>query len=603
GEGSAGCARRVNPGGSRGPCGVPRMKVFLRLLHYLVRYRFRLIAAFVCSGLVAGLTGAYAWLVRPVLDGIFINKDEFLLTVLPIVILGVAVFKAGFSYGQSYLMHYVGNHVIADVREELFLQLMRLPAGYHDANTSGRLMSRVINDVNLMAGAVAGVLKDLFQQGLTFVAMMGIIFYQNWKLAAVSLVVVPMSFYTVTQMGRRLRKLATRGQERIGDMASALQEALTGIRVVKTFGREEAEGARFQHSNRAFLRATMKGVQVSSLVSSHMEVIGVLGVAMIIWYGGYLVIDGEMTPGAFFSFLAAMFMAYTPIRRLAGANNTIQQALSAAERVFGVLDLENERDRDQGLRELSPITRSLEFRGVTFQYDGTEQPALRDINLSMSAGEVVALVGSSGSGKTTLANLVPRFYEPTRGMILLDGQNTREGTLKSLRRQIGIVSQDTVLFDETVRNNIAYGRLDAAEHELVEAAQAAYAHDFIQRLPDGYDTVIGENGVKLSGGERQRLAIARAILRDPPILILDEATSSLDSESERIVQLALSNLMRNRTTLVIAHRLSTVQNADRIIVLDRGGIVETGSHEELLRNGGRYQRLHAIQFQDAELAH
>ncbi len=579
------------------------MKAFLRLLHYLVRYRFRLIAAFVCSGLVAGLTGAYAWMVRPVLDGIFISKDEFLLTVLPIVILGVAVFKAGFSYGQSYLMNYVGNHVIADVREELFLQLMRLPAGYHDANTSGRLMSRVINDVNLMAGAVAGVLKDLFQQGLTFVAMMGIIFYQNWKLAAVSLVVVPMSFYTVTQMGRRLRKLATRGQERIGDMASALQEALTGIRVVKTFGREEAEGARFQHSNRAYLRATMKGVQVSSLVSSHMEVIGVLGVAMIIWYGGYLVIDGEMTPGAFFSFLAAMFMAYTPLRRLAGANNTIQQALSAAERVFGVLDLENERDRDQGLRELSPITRSLEFRGVTFQYDGTEQPALRDINLSISAGEVVALVGSSGSGKTTLANLVPRFYEPTRGMILLDGQNTREGTLKSLRRQIGIVSQDTVLFDETVRNNIAYGKLDAAEHELVEAAQAAYAHDFIQRLPDGYDTVIGENGVKLSGGERQRLAIARAILRDPPILILDEATSSLDSESERIVQLALSNLMRNRTTLVIAHRLSTVQNADRIIVLDRGRIVETGSHEELLRNGGRYQRLHAIQFQDAELAH
>ena len=579
------------------------MKAFLRLLHYLVRYRFRLIAAFVCSGLVAGLTGAYAWMVRPVLDGIFISKDEFLLTVLPIVILGVAVFKAGFSYGQSYLMNYVGNHVIADVREELFLQLMRLPAGYHDANTSGRLMSRVINDVNLMASAVAGVLKDLFQQGLTFVAMMGIIFYQNWKLAAVSLVVVPMSFYTVTQMGRRLRGLATRGQEKIGDMASALQEALTGIRVVKTFGREEAEGARFQHSNRAYLRATMKGVQVSSLVSSHMEVIGVLGVAMIIWYGGYLVIDGEMTPGAFFSFLAAMFMAYTPIRRLAGANNTIQQALSAAERVFGVLDLENERDRDRGLRELSPITRSLEFRGVTFQYDGTEQPALRDINLSMSAGEVVALVGSSGSGKTTLANLVPRFYEPTRGMILLDGQNTREGTLKSLRRQIGIVSQDTVLFDETVRNNIAYGKLDAAEHELVEAAQAAYAHDFIQRLPDGYDTVIGENGVKLSGGERQRLAIARAILRDPPILILDEATSSLDSESERIVQLALSNLMRNRTTLVIAHRLSTVQNADRIIVLDRGRIVETGSHEELLRNGGRYQRLHAIQFQDAELAH
>lgn len=577
------------------------MKTFLRLLGYLWRYRFRLVAAFICSALVAGLTGAYAWLVRPVLDGIFINKDKFLLGVLPIAILAVAALKGLFSYGQNYLMNYVGNQVIADIRQELFQQLLRLPIKFHDANTSGRLVSRVINDVNLMANAVAGVLKDLFQQGLTFLAMVGVIFYQSWKLAAVSIVIIPISLYTAVRMGQRLRRLAVHGQERIGDMASALQEALSGIRIVKAFGREETESLRFRHSNRAFLGATMKSIQVSSLASSHMEVIGVLGVAAIIWYGGFLVIEGAMTPGAFFSFLAAMFMAYTPIRRLAGANNTIQQALAAAERVFDVLDLENEQDGNRGLRELPLLSHSLEFRNVTFVYEGTDVPAVKNITLTIAAGEVLALVGSSGSGKTTLVSLVPRFYDPTEGAVLIDGRDIREFTLSSLRRQIGIVSQETVLFDDTVKQNIAYGRLDATDEEIVAAAKAAYAHDFIERLPDGYNTMIGEDGVKLSGGERQRLAIARAILKDPPILILDEATSSLDSESERIVQLALSNLMKNRTTLVIAHRLSTVQNADRIAVLDRGRLVETGSHEELLRRGGLYKRLHAMQFQSEDV--
>jgi subfamily B ATP-binding cassette protein MsbA len=381
-------------------------------------------------------------------------------------------------------------------------------------------------------------------------------------------------------------------------MASALQEALAGIRIVKAFGREDTEEQRFRENNKALLRAVMKSLQVSSLGSSHLEVIGVAGVAGIIWYGGYLVIHGTMSPGEFFSFLTAMFMAYTPLRKLGGANNVLQQALSAADRVFAVMDLKNEEALDRGREELTPIARALEFRSVAFQYEGSETPALSGIDLTIGRGEIVALVGSSGSGKTTLASLVPRFYEPTGGAILIDGRDIRDCTLRSLRRQIGIVSQDTVLFDETVRYNIAYGREEAADEQVVEAARAAYAHDFIERLPDGYRTKIGENGVKLSGGERQRLAIARAILRNPPILILDEATSSLDSESERVVQLALANLMKNRTTLVIAHRLSTVQNATRILVLDRGRIAESGTHEELLRRGGLYKRLHAIQFQD-----
>ena len=577
------------------------MKDFIRLLEFFKPYKVRLVAAFIFSGLVAALTGAYAWLVRPVLDGIFIDKDTFLLNVLPLAILAVAVMKAAFSYGQNYLMNYVGNQVITDIRERLFLQLMRLPVRFHDSNTSGRLVSRVINDVNMMANAVVGVLKDLFQQGLTFLAMFGVILYQNWKLAAVSLLVIPISSFTMVRMGQRLRSLATRGQERMGDMASTLQETLAGIRIVKAFGREEAEGRRFRYSNEAFLRMTMKAIQVSSLGNSHMEVIGVVGVAAIIWYGGYLVIQGAMTPGAFFSFLTAMFMAYTPIRRLSGANNVVQQALSAAERVFTVLDMENERSRDHGLKQLAPISRSLEFRGVTFQYESSDAPAVTGVDLAVAAGEVVALVGSSGSGKTTLVSLVPRFYEPSEGGLYIDGHDIREYTLQSLRAQIGMVSQSTVLFDETIQYNIAYGRSDASQADIIEAAKAAYAHDFIQRLPNGYETFIGENGVKLSGGERQRLAIARAILRDSPLLILDEATSALDSESERIVQLALTNLMKNRTTLVIAHRLSTIQNADRIVVLNRGRIVKVGSHQDLLRRDGFYKRLHAMQFQDVEL--
>jgi ATP-binding cassette, subfamily B, bacterial MsbA len=570
----------------------------IRLVRYLKPYRVRLAAAFACSGLVAAFSGAYAWLVKPVLDEIFINKNESLLLVLPIALFVVAVLKSLFNYGQNYLMNYVGNQVITDIRQELFGKLIRLPVPYHDVNTSGRLVSRVVNDVTLMANAVAGVLKDIFQQGLTFLAMMGVIFYQNWRLGGLSVIVIPLAVFTMVRMGKRLRALAASGQERMGDMASTLQETLSGIRMVKAYGREESEAARFQQSNRSFLSTTMKAIQVSSLGSSHMEVIGVIGVAAIIWYGGFLVINGSMTPGEFFSFLTAMFMAYTPIRKLSGSNNQIQQALAAAERVFNVLDLKTEQDADRGRLELPRIVQSVTFDDVTFHYEGQSVPALNDINLAIRAGEMVALVGSSGSGKTTLVNLIPRFYEPTSGRILIDGVDIQSYTLRSLRSQIGMVSQDVVLFDDSIRNNIAFGRENATDEDIIQAARLAYAHEFVERLPQGYQTVVGEKGVKLSGGERQRLAIARAILRDPPLLILDEATSALDTESERVVQLALANLMKNRTTVVIAHRLSTIQQADRIMVLARGSIVEVGTHDELLRRGGQYQRLHAMQFQD-----
>ncbi len=575
--------------------GVERFK---RLMRYVKPYRTRFVAAFVCSGLVALLSGAYAWLARPVLDDIFIQKDERMLLVLPLALLGVATLKAVFSYGVGYLMAYVGNRVVADIRQELFQQLMRLSVGFHDTNTSGRLVSRVVNDVGMMANAASSVVKDIFQNGLTFLAMIGVILYQNWRLAGLSLIVIPLSALSMVRVGKRLKRLATSGQEQLGDLSSTLQEMLSGIRMVKAFGREEAEAERFEERNRKVLSTTLKSNQVWSLGHSQMEIIGVIGVAAIIWYGGYLVIREMMTPGAFFSFMAALFMAYTPIRKLSGSNNLIQQALAAAERVFDVLDLKNEQSQNQGTVSLVGIHHAIEFQGVSLRYDNQTTPALTDVDLTIKPGEVVALVGSSGSGKTSLVSLLPRFYEPTDGRILLGGLPVTSYELCSLRAHIGIVSQDVFLFDDTVRRNIAFGRSGAGQAEIEQAAKLAYAHDFILRLPQGYDTMIGERGVKLSGGERQRLAIARAILRDSPLLILDEATSALDTESERIVQLALANLMKNRTTLVIAHRLSTIQNADRIVVLDRGAIVEMGSHDELLRQGGVYRRLHAMQFQD-----
>jgi subfamily B ATP-binding cassette protein MsbA len=553
--------------------------------------------------MVAILTGVYAWLARPVLDGIFIEKNEQLLMVLPLAILAVAAVKALFSYGVGYLMAYVGNRVVADIRQELFQQLMRMPIGFHDSNTSGRLVSRIVNDVGLMANAASSVVKDMFQNVLTFLAMVGVILYQDWKLAGISLIVIPLAGLTMVRVGKRLKKLAASGQAQMGDMSSTLQETFAGIRVVKAFGREDAEAGRFQARNQAFLATTLKTNQVWSIGHSHMEVIGVISIAVIIWYGGYLVINGTMTPGAFFSFMAAMLLAYTPVRKLSGANNLIQQALAAAERVFDVLDMKTEQAQTQGMVPLAGIHRAIEFQGVSLRYESQKIPALTKVDLTITPGEVIALVGSSGSGKTTLVSLLPRFYEPTTGRIVIDGVPLDSYELQSLRAHIGIVSQEIVLFDDTIRNNIAFGRTGASQAEVEQAAKLAYAHDFILRIPDGYDALIGERGLKLSGGERQRLAIARALLRDPPLLILDEATSALDTESERIVQLALTNLMKNRTTLVIAHRLSTIQNADRIVVLDGGTIVEVGSHEDLLRQGGSYHRLHTLQFQSEELAH
>ena len=575
------------------------MTIFFRIVFCFREYKFRVAVACLCSVGVAGLSGLYAWLVQPVLDGIFIEKNQMLLVVLPFVILGVATLKGFFAYGQAYLMSYVGHRTVATIRERLFGQFLRQSLTFHHRYTSGRLVARIVNDVNEMASAIPSVLKDVLQQSLTFLAMVSVAFYQNWRLAMIFIVVMPFSAYAIIKIGPRLRQFAASGQESMGDMASTLKESFAGIRIVKAYGGEHIEQERFGGSNSSFLRARIKSAQLTAFASPLLEVIGVGGIALIVWYGGLLVIDGQIKPGEFFSFLAATFMAYAPVKKIVGANAVIQQALSAASRVFHMMDTEHEFVHDGGRRALPGIWRSFEFRNVSFRYDDAENPAIDHVNLTANFGEVIALVGKSGSGKSTLVSLIPRFYDPSDGQLLIDGRDIRDVTFASLRAQIALVSQETMLFDETVRGNIAYGRPEASEEDIIRAAWAGHAWEFIETLPNRLDTPIGENGVKLSGGQRQRLAIARAILRNPRLLILDEATSALDTESERHIQVALAELMKNRTTFVIAHRLSTVQRADRIVVLDAGRIVETGVHHELLRRNGMYKRLHDTQWHDA----
>ena len=574
-----------------------RWPVFRRLLRYMKPYWGRFAVASLCAAGVSLLTATNAWLVKPVLDGIFVERNTAMLAILPFAIVAVAVTKRAVQFAHVYLMGYTGNRIVTDVRDALYQHILKLSVTFHAGRSTGTLMSNVTNDVALMQRAMSGVLKDLIQQPLTLLALMGVIVYQNWRMALIAIAVLPLGSYPMIRLGRRLKRLAHAGQERAAELSSILQETFSGIRVVKAFGAEAFEAGRVRDTNLRYFRNTMKVTTVSELAPAIMEVLGAIGGAAVIAYGGYAVISGQMTTGAFFSFLTASFLMYAPIRILSAANNAILSASAAAERVFAILDVETEEGKDRGHRELDGVREAIEFRDVAFAYDGGDRETLKGITLRVRAGEVVAVVGTSGSGKTTLVNLIPRFIEPTRGAILIDGVDLREFRLAALRRRIGIVSQEIVLFDDTVRNNIAYGMDNVAEANVIRAAEAAYAHPFILRLVEGYDTVIGERGVTLSGGERQRLAIARALLRDPPILILDEATSALDAESEATVQRALANLMANRTTFVIAHRLSTVQRAHRIVVLDRGTIVEEGTHESLLARRGIYAHLYRMQFE------
>jgi len=570
------------------------LRLYFRLLKYVKLYWSRFLVAALAMLLVSGITALLAYLVKPFLDDVFFKKNLRMLYVLPPLLVALYAAKGSLSFFHTYQMHYIGLRIVTRLRDQLFRHLQQQPHAFFDREATGVLMSRVVYDVLLLQDSVSRVITSFFKDSFTLIGLTAVIFYQDWQLALIALLIFPPAAYIIVRFGRRLRGLARESQKSVARLNQLLQENFTGQRIVKAFAREDFEAERFKSANEHFRRVQMKLRIMRELSSPVMELLGAVGMAVIISYGGYHVIQGTTTPGTFFSFLAALLMLYAPIRGLSSAQNSIQEALAAAQRVFSVLDLEPGIMDRAGARVLPPLSRNIVYRHVSFSYGGNT--VLTDIDFTVTKGDMVALVGPSGAGKTTLLNLLPRFYEVTAGTILVDGVDLREVSLASLRAQIGVVTQQTILFNETVRYNVAYGRLDATEAEIIQAIRAAHAYDFVMALPRGLDTVIGEQGVRLSGGERQRLAIARALLKDPPILILDEATSSLDSESEREVQQALDRLIEGRTTLVIAHRLSTVRHAHRLVVVDGGRIVETGTHDELLRMDGLYKRLYDMQF-------
>jgi ATP-binding cassette, subfamily B, bacterial MsbA len=574
--------------------GATEKLAFGRLIVLLKPHGRKLAIAVLCMLGAAGATALTAYLIKPAMDDIFIDKNLTMLKVIPVAFLIVALVNGLCQWGNDYYLKSVGLSVVADLRQQLYSHIQDMPLSFFDRTSTGLLMSRITNDVNEIQNAVTRGFTGLVRDTFSVIGLIFVVFYQDWKLASIAVFILPLAFFPLFKFGSRLRKLATKGQETMADLNIILHETFSGSRIVKAFGMEDYEKQRFSERNQRVLRYYLKSEWIDALSSPLMEFIGALAIATVIGYGGYQVIQGASTPGTFFSFLGGLLMLYRPVKSLSKANTVVQKGIASTIRVYAILGERNTLLEQPDAVVLPRISKGIELRNVSFAYE--DKLVLHDITLSVKAGEVIALAGSSGGGKTTLVNLIPRFYDVTAGALLIDGIDVRGATLTSLRKQIAIVTQQSFLFNDTVRNNIAYGNLNKSEEDIVRAARAAFAYDFITELPHGFDTVIGEQGVKLSGGQRQRICIARAILKDAPILILDEATSSLDSESELEVQMALENLMHGRTTFVIAHRLSTIQKAHRILVIAEGRIVEEGTHPNLLAQAGEYRRLFDIQF-------
>jgi len=572
--------------------------LIVRLAREFMRPHARHIAlAALLMGLAAASTASRAWLMQPVLDRIFVGRDGSLLWLLAGLALTLAIAKGLCDYGSAVQMIRVGQRIIADVQKALFARLMRADLAYFQAHPTGTLISRFTSDAVLLRGAAANVLGGMGKDAITVAFLVAVMFYQDWLLGLVSFFIFPLAIHPIVGIGRRIRRVAANTQAEIGQLTTLLSQTFQGARHVKAYGMEAYEERRATGLFERLFALIVRAGRTRSRASPMMEALGGAAIAAVILYGGHQVIAGVRTPGALFSFITALLLAYQPLKNLANLNASLQEGLAAAERVFEVLDIEPTiRDRP-GAKPLRITGGEIRFDSVSFGY-ASGAVALDDVSLMVPAGRTVALVGPSGAGKSTILNLIPRFFDVGEGSIAIDGQDVCSVTLASLRGAIALVAQEVSLFDDTVRANIAYGRFGASEAEVEAAAQAAGASRFIDELPDRYDTLVGEHGVRLSGGQRQRIAVARAMLKDAPILLLDEATSALDSESERQVQAALRALMLGRTTLVIAHRLSTVQGADLICVVDRGHIVEIGCHEELLGAGGLYSRLHTIQFAD-----
>jgi ATP-binding cassette, subfamily B, bacterial MsbA len=606
------------------------MSDWLRLLSYARRYWVLLIVSVVLMAIVGASQASIALLIGPVIDKVLqpntpdepvvlfkkiplfshpIYLNQFIpfhihnvLTMVAFAIIVVFFLKGACDYAGNYLISFTGFSAVTDLRNAVFEKVLRQGAEFFESNSTGRLMSSVMNDIEKIQTATSNMLVDLMRQIFVVIGLLVVVMQTNWRLALVSLTVLPVVMIPTARIGRRIRSTSRRTQEHFGELSQILQETISGHAVVHAFNAEQYESSRFRAAARRMLRSNLRYVVQQALASPLIEICGAGTICLLLWYARAEIKTHDLTAGQFMGFIVALLMLYEPVKRLTGIHNIFQQAIGAAQKVFEYLDREEEIQEKPKAARLDSFTQSIRFDGVGFRYPTAEGYQLQSVNLEVKAGEVVAIVGPSGAGKSTLANLAPRFYDVTSGRILIDGKDIRDFTLASLRSKIGLVAQDTFLFNDTVARNIAYGRTDVPMEKIEEAARNALAHEFIEALPNGYETSIGERGVRLSGGQRQRLSIARAMLKNAPILILDEATSHLDTESELLVQRALANLMVDRTVIVIAHRISTIRRADKIVVIDRGQIVETGSHEELVNGNGIYQRLHELQFMTAGAA-
>ena len=570
---------------------------YKRLLRFILPYKKRLVVAVICMAFSGASNVVVPWLIKDVIDKVLANKDIYTLNLIVIGILALFFARGFFYFGERYLMSYVGQKIVNDIREALYRHLQKLSLSYFDKRKTGNIMSNLTNDVTALQTAIAGNLISFVQEAVILIGSLGSMLLLYWKLTLLTLVIVPLVVFTIRFFGSRLRGAGHRVQGKMADITALLEESVSGIRIIRSFNREEFEIERFMEQNDSNFWALMSTVRLTALLTPFIQFFAAIAVTAIIWYGGMSVIDGEMTAGSLIAFLIYAINLANPVRRISEIYGDIQKSLAAADRVFETLDTEPDVKEKPDAIELPKVQGEICFNHVNFSYD-EDHPALIDFNLDVKPGEVVALVGPSGAGKSTVTNLLPRFYDVTDGSITIDGTDIRDVTFSSLRQQIGLVPQETMLFNASIRENILYGRLDATDEEIELAAKAANAEEFILQLPQGYDTLVGDRGNSLYGGQRQRIAIARAILKDPRILILDEATSALDTESEKIVQVALERLMEGRTSIVIAHRLSTIRDADKIVVIDHGRIVEEGTHTGLLNKGGLYAHLHAVQFNE-----
>lgn len=575
------------------------MTLYLRILSYIKPYMHRLIFAMFCTIMAAAGNLYIPWIIKDMIDEVLADKNGTMLNWIAASIIAIFVVRGLFWYGQNYLMSYVGQSVIIDIRAAVLKKLQRLSVSFYDKNKTGTIMSYVTNDVNALQSAMVENTIEMITEGFILIGSVVAMIYLDWRLTLFTVCTFPVVLWFMEFFGKKIRKTGGRIQECTADLTSVLQESVASARVIKSFVREDYEVDRFDVENRANFRANMKNAQLMATLTPVVELVAAIGVTMIIWYGGNNVINGTITAGSLVAFLTYAVNISNPIKRLTRVIGNIQKALAAAQRVFMIIDMPEEIAESRDAKQLPEVSGKVEFQNVSFAYDDKGN-VITDLSFSVKPGEVIAIVGPSGAGKSTIANLLPRFYDVNKGDIKIDGHSVREVTLDSLREQVGIVPQETMLFNGSVYNNILYGRLDATKEEIEAAAKAANAHDFIMQLTDGYETKLGDRGVNLSGGQRQRIAIARAILKNPRILILDEATSALDTESERVVQEALDRLMVGRTSFVIAHRLSTVKNADKILVLEKGNLVESGTHDELLALDGLYAHLYKIQYRNKE---